>query len=105
MEIVELIDSIKNEMDNEIDRLREEVKNLSERVNLKSIEEEKIPEWKRLEWCCENLYKSTLEEYSTDGGYPQNPSILQGDDNSLFVGHVEDRITFCPWCGMKLNNE
>jgi hypothetical protein len=165
MEIVELIDSIKAEMDSEIDRLREEVKNLRERVNWKSSEEEKppkdgtkflayvnicveenrgkipgvfktdykicwregdfwktddpkkgfqilkwmeivkpkeekIPEWKRLELCCENLYKSTQDPFPQE-----NPSILMFSPNEFFVMHIEDRINFCPWCGMKFNNE
>lgn len=58
-----------------------------------------IPKWNQLGWCCENLYNSTNKEYNMDTGYPENAPVLMGDDNSLFIGNVQDRINFCPWCG------
>ena len=61
--------------------------------------------WKQFGWCCENLYNSTNKEYSVDDGYPQNPPVLQGDDNSLFIGIIQERINVCPWCGEYVNKE
>lgn len=69
------------------------------------IPEEKIPYWKKQGWCCENLYNSTLEKYSESNGYPTNPGVLQGDDNSLFIGKIQERINLCPWCGEYVNKE
>lgn len=66
--------------------------------------EEKMPDWKEFGMCCENLYNSTKEEYSGSGEYPMSAPILRGDDNGLFIGEINDRLEFCPWCGKEVNN-
>jgi len=64
-----------------------------------------IPKWSQLGWCCENLYNSTKQEYSMDSGYPENAPVLMGDDNSLFIGKIQERIKVCPWCGNEVNKD
>lgn len=64
----------------------------------------KTPRWKQLGWCCENLYNSTNKEYSMDSGYPENAPMLMDERNQLYIGKIDDRIEFCPWCGKEVNN-
>ena len=61
----------------------------------------KTPRWEKLGWCCENLYNFYMPKYSESN----NPGVLMGDDNSLFVGNITERINICPWCGENINNE